>query len=170
MNAELKMTGVDYNLVSAIFFVTYCCFREYPFLMYRGATTDISEVPCNAIFQRYFINRPSIWITILTLSWGIIMTCHGFVKSTNGLLAVRILMGIPEAGFFPGAVLLVSTWYPRNMTGQRVSLFYVSSALAGAASGLLAFAIAKMNGIGGYAGWRWIFIMGERGLPAKDGE
>lgn len=61
-----------------------------------------------------------------------------------------------RAGFFPGAVYTVSRWYLPNETQLRISLFYVSSALSGAISGLLAFAIAKMDGIAGVAGWKWI--------------
>lgn len=64
-----------------------------------------------------------------------------------------------RAGFFPAAVFTISRWYLPNETQARVALFYTSSALAGAFSGLLAFAIAKMDGIAGVAGWRWIFII-----------
>ncbi|WVW85876.1 hypothetical protein I302_107914 [Kwoniella bestiolae CBS 10118] len=140
---DLNLTGVQYNVVSSIFFATYCLF----------------QVPSNTILQSYFPTRPSLWIAILTLSWGIIMTCHGVVQSYSGLIVVRVLMGIPEAGFFPGAVLICSKWYPRSIMASRVSLFYTASALAGAVSGLLAFGIAKMAGVGGYNGWRWIFIL-----------
>ncbi|WWC85390.1 uncharacterized protein L201_000253 [Kwoniella dendrophila CBS 6074] len=119
---DLKLTGVQYNLVSSIFFVPYCLF----------------QVPSNMILQNYFPNKPSMWITVLTLSWGMIMTCHGVVQSYSGLLVVRILMGIPEAGFFPGALLICSRWYPRSILAARISLFYTASALAGAVSGLLA--------------------------------
>lgn len=62
----------------------------------------------------------------------------------------------PRAGFFPGAVYTVGRWYLPNETQLRISLFYVSSAMSGAVSGLLAFAIAKMDGIAGVAGWKWI--------------
>ncbi|TXT13282.1 hypothetical protein VHUM_00649 [Vanrija humicola] len=87
------------------------------------------------------------------------MTCHGFVKNFSQLMVVRILLGVTEAGFFPGAVLICSTWYPRHMLQVRIAIFYTASALAGAFSGLLAFALAKMHGLGGYAGWSWIFII-----------
>jgi hypothetical protein len=73
-----------------------------------------------------------------------------------------------RAGFFPGAVYLISTWYLPNETQVRIALFYSSSALAGAFSGLLAFAITKMNGLGGIAGWRWIFIV-EGGISILGG-
>lgn len=68
-----------------------------------------------------------------------------------------------RSGFFPAAVFLISRWYMPNETQVRIALFYSASALSGAFSGLLAFAIAKMDGVAGLEGWRWIFILeGER--------
>ncbi|OAA77210.1 Major facilitator superfamily domain, general substrate transporter [Akanthomyces lecanii RCEF 1005] len=87
------------------------------------------------------------------------MTLTGVVQNFGGLIACRFLLGAFEAGFFPAAVFIVSHWYLPNETQVRVALFYTSSALAGAFSGLLAFAIAKMDGLAGLAGWRWIFIV-----------
>lgn len=87
------------------------------------------------------------------------MTLHGVVQNFGGILAVRLLLGVFEAGFFPGAVYLCTFWYmPRDLS-QRLSWFYCTSALSGAFSGLLAAAIAKMDGVGGYEGWRWIFLL-----------
>lgn len=64
-----------------------------------------------------------------------------------------------KAGFFPGAVFLVSSWYPRYELQQRLAIFYTASAFSGALSGLLAFAIARMDGVRGLEGWRWIFLI-----------
>lgn len=66
---------------------------------------------------------------------------------------------VHRAGFFPGAVYLVSCWYMPDGVATRVSIFYCASSLSGAFSGLLAAAISKMSGLGGYAGWRWIFLI-----------
>jgi MFS family permease len=65
----------------------------------------------------------------------------------------------PQAGFFPGAVYLVTQWYPPNVIQQRLALLYTASAISGAFSGLLAYAISNMDGLSGVAGWRWIFIL-----------
>lgn len=89
------------------------------------------------------------------------MMSHGFVKNFSQLMVVRILLGVTEAGFFPAAVYCCATWYPRHMLQVRIAIFYTASAMAGAFSGLLAFALAKMDGIGGYRGWSWIFIIGK---------
>ena len=87
------------------------------------------------------------------------MTMHGVVTNYAGLLALRILLGVFEAGFFPGAVFLCSQWYlPRDLAA-RISWFYCFSALSGAFSGMAAAGIAQMDGVGGYQGWRWIFLI-----------
>lgn len=85
--------------------------------------------------------------------------CQGFVQGYRGLLATRILMGVPEAGFFPAAAFLLTTFYCRFEVQTRLGVFYAAASLAGAFSGLLAFGIQHMEGVGGLAGWRWIFIL-----------
>ncbi|KAH8897882.1 permease of the major facilitator superfamily [Thozetella sp. PMI_491] len=141
LEKSLNMSGTDYNVASMVFFVSYI----------------ICEVPSNAILVKF--TRPSVYIGILVTAWGIIMTCSGVVKSFGGLVATRFLLGVFEAGFFPGAVFLISQWYPPHMTQVRMSIMYAAAAVSGAFSGLLAAGIARMDGTGGYEGWRWIFII-----------
>jgi MFS family permease len=81
------------------------------------------------------------------------------VQNYEGLLVARIFLGVTEAGFFPAATYLISDWYCRFEVQTRMAIFYTAASLAGAFSGLLAFAIQKMDGVGGVAGWRWIFIL-----------
>ncbi|BCS29278.1 uncharacterized protein APUU_70848A [Aspergillus puulaauensis] len=138
---SLDMSGADYNIALAIFFVPYVLF----------------EVPSNILLARF--KKPSVYLSILVLGWGTVMTLTGVVQNFSSLCAVRFLLGVFEAGFFPGAVWLISQWYLPHETQTRIAIFYTASALAGAFSGLLAFGLAKMNGVGGYAGWRWIFII-----------
>lgn len=87
------------------------------------------------------------------------MTFTGLVHNFTGLMICRVLLGVAEAGFFPGAVYLITRWYAARQLQFRIALFYCASALSGAFSGLLAFAIAKMDGVGGKAGWAWIFLL-----------
>ncbi|EMR69450.1 putative major facilitator superfamily transporter protein [Eutypa lata UCREL1] len=75
------------------------------------------------------------------------------------MVACRVFLGLCEAGLFPGAVFLVSSWYPRHELQQRLALFYTASAFSGALSGLLAYAIADMDGMRGIRGWQWIFLL-----------
>lgn len=83
----------------------------------------------------------------------------GLTSSYRGLLAARFFLGVCESGFFPGATYLLTLWYLRYEVQQRMAVFYVAASLSGAFSGLLAFAIEKMKGIGGKDGWQWIFIL-----------
>jgi MFS family permease len=79
----------------------------------------------------------------------------GLVQNTEGLIGCRVLLGIFEAGIVPGCIYLISMYYKRYEVQWRMSLFFSASILAGAFSGLLAFAIAKMKGVGGFEAWRW---------------
>ncbi|KAK7529842.1 major facilitator superfamily domain-containing protein [Phyllosticta citribraziliensis] len=141
MTEDLHLRGLEYNIVVAIFFI--------PFIL--------CEVPSNMILYKFA--RPSIYIGSIVLAWGTIMTLTGIVQNYAGLLAIRFLLGIFEAGFLPGAILIISNWYLPNETQVRIALLYTSAATGGAFSGLLAFAIANMSGVAGLRGWRWIFII-----------
>ncbi|KAH8177287.1 major facilitator superfamily protein [Sarocladium implicatum] len=141
IDKDLGISGIEWNVVLSLFFVPYI----------------LLEVPSNVILKKFM--RPSIYLGILVTTWGIIMTLHGVVQNFGGLLAVRLLLGIFEAGFFPGAVYLCTFWYMPQDLASRISWFYCMSALSGAFSGLLAAGIAKMDGAGGLEGWRWIFII-----------
>lgn len=79
----------------------------------------------------------------------------GLVHNTEGLIGCRVLLGIFEAGIVPGCIYLISMYYKRYEVQWRMSLFFSASILAGAFSGLLAFAIANMGGVGGLESWRW---------------
>ncbi|KAK7994533.1 hypothetical protein PG991_016121 [Apiospora marii] len=140
MDKDLGLTGNQYNIASTIFFIPYIIF----------------EIPSNIVLKRL---RPSIWLSILVISWGIVMTLMGVVQNFQGMAACRVFLGLCEAGFFPGAVFIVSSWYPRHELQQRLALFYTASAFSGALSGLLAFAIASLDGARGIRGWRWIFLI-----------
>ncbi|KAB8221902.1 hypothetical protein BDV33DRAFT_201903 [Aspergillus novoparasiticus] len=94
--------------------------------------------------------RPSIWIGAMMLAWGTIMSLMGIVQHFSG---ARAALGAAEAGFFPTSSYLLTIWY------RRLELQSRASSTAGAFSGLLGFALQKMNGIGGLAGWRWIFLI-----------
>jgi len=102
---------------------------------------------------------PSFWLSIIMLSWGIAMTCMGFVHNFAGLLVVRMALGIAEGGLFPGVTWYITLWYRRHECGLRMAYFFSAATLAGAFGGLLARAISELNGKGGRPGWAWIFII-----------
>ncbi|KAH6607284.1 MFS permease [Trichoderma cornu-damae] len=127
LQEDLNMSPSQYNLCLTIFFFTYAAF----------------EVPSNLLLKKL---RPSRWLPLIMVCWGIVVTLTGLVQSFHGLLAARLFLGVMEVGLFLGVAL-------------RQALFFSAASAAGAFSGLLAFAISKMDGVGGLAGWRWIFIL-----------
>jgi len=134
------MTSDQYNMCLTVFFFTYAAF----------------EVPSNLLLKKL---RPSRWLPTIMVAWGIVMTLMGIVRGYSGLLAARIFLGVTEAGLFPGVAYYLTMWYTRGELQLRQAMFFSAASIAGAFSGLLAFAIAKMDGIGGLEGWRWIFIL-----------
>ncbi|CAG9990003.1 unnamed protein product [Clonostachys byssicola] len=141
LSKDLDLTGVQYNTALGILFVTYITF----------------EVPSNMILKRF--TKPSQYMAFIVISWGMVMTFTGVVQNYAGLVVCRLLLGLFEAGFFPAAVYILTQWYMPQELATRLSYMYLTSAVAGAFSGLLAAGIAEMDGIGGYEGWRWIFIL-----------
>lgn len=134
------MVGNDYNVALLVFFIPYILF----------------EVPSNILIKRL---APSTYLSAIMVLWGIATIGQGLITTQGGLIAMRVLVGLFEAGLFPGCVYLISMYYKRYELQWRLSLFFSASIVAGAFGGLFAFALAKMDGIAGYGGWRWIFII-----------
>ncbi|KAK2735623.1 hypothetical protein FQN57_001169 [Myotisia sp. PD_48] len=133
LEADLNMINHDYNLALFIFFIPYI----------------LCEVPSNLILKKI---APSTWLSSIIAAWGV-------TSSFRGLVACRFLLGVFEAGFVPGCIYLISMYYKRHELQKRINFFFSASIVAGAVSGFLAYAIAGMRGVGGYNGWRWIFII-----------
>ncbi|KAH8904692.1 MFS general substrate transporter [Coniochaeta sp. PMI_546] len=140
LQEDLGMSPDQYNWCLTVFFFTYAAF----------------EVPSNLLLKKL---RPSRWLPLIMVAWGTVMTLMGIVQSYHGLLVARLFLGVTEAGLFPGVAYYLTMWYCRHEIQFRQALFFSAASIAGAFSGLLAFGISKMDGVGGYAGWRWIFIL-----------
>lgn len=115
------------------------------------------EIPSNLLIARV---RPSLYLSGLAFIWGAIAACMGAVNNWQALAAVRFCLGIVEAGFAPGVIFYLSSWYKRYEVASRFAIFYTGSAVSGAFSGLLAGLITRyLDGALGIAGWRWLFII-----------
>ncbi|KAI0160235.1 MFS general substrate transporter [Xylariaceae sp. FL1272] len=116
------------------------------------------EVPSNIMLKRL---RPSRWLPFIMVVWGAVVrkTLMGIVQNFQGLLATRLFLGVAEAGLYPGCAYYLTMWYCRREIQQRQAAFFSAASIAGAFSGLLAYAISKLDGVGGLAGWRWISIL-----------
>lgn len=137
---DLKMTGNQYLTGLTLYFIGYVLF----------------EIPCNIVLKR---TTPKFWLPTLTVVWGIVATLMGVTQNLAGFFAVRFFLGVAESGLFPGVVYYLSMWYKREERQYRISLFFSCASLAGAFGGILAYGIAHMRNVGGYKGWRWIFIL-----------
>ncbi|KAE8452480.1 hypothetical protein EG329_000382 [Mollisiaceae sp. DMI_Dod_QoI] len=137
---DLNLKNVEFNTALTIFFVPYIVF----------------EIPSNIFLKRL---TPRIWLSTCMFFFGLVSICQGLVSSYGGLLTTRFFLGLFEAGMFPGCFYLIGMWYQRSEAQRRYSFFFSSTTLAGAFGGLLASAIGKMDGMRGYHGWRWIFIL-----------
>ncbi|KAL7775455.1 hypothetical protein CFE70_009298 [Pyrenophora teres f. teres 0-1] len=143
LTEDLEMIGPNayhYNIALFIFFVPYVLF----------------EVPSNLVLKKL---KPSTWLSLIMTLWGLSTIGMGLITNFEGLVAMRVLLGFFEAGLFPGCVYLISMYYKRYELQWRLTLFFSASIIAGAFGGLLAFAIAKMDGVAGYRAYRWIFII-----------
>lgn len=100
---------------------------------------------------------PRVLMTGLCVVWSLTTVFSGFITSIGGLYAARLVLGACEGGLFPGLNLYLTMVYKREEQARRVSYLFVCTALSGAFGGLLAYLILKMDGAGGYAGWRWVY-------------
>ncbi len=140
LTTSLHITSGQYNACLSIFFVSYALF----------------EPITNILLKRL---RPSVFIPIIMVLWGICMVCMGLTHNFQGMMAARFFLGLAEAGLFPGINYYLSCWYRRSEFGIRAAIFFSAAAVSGSFGGLLAAAIGQMKGIGGKAGWAWIFIL-----------
>ncbi|KAL7652324.1 hypothetical protein ACMYSQ_009617 [Aspergillus niger] len=141
MTKDLQLgVGTRYSVVILVFFIPYVVFQP----------------PMTVIIRKV---GPTLFLGTLVISWGAILVGMGFVKNWKQMVAIRVLLGALEAGYFPGCVYLLSSWYARYDIQKRYSVFYLIGCVASALAGVLAFGLMQMGGIQGISGWRWIFIM-----------
>ncbi|KAJ3534006.1 hypothetical protein NM208_g7729 [Fusarium decemcellulare] len=140
MEADLNMKNNDFQLSVSVLFITYCLF----------------ESPSNLIIKRL---QPARYLAGLTLCWGITATFSAWVNNLGALIACRLLLGVFEAGFFPGVVLYLSMFYGRRSLALRIAYFFSTAAISGVAGGLVAYGISFMDGALGWRAWRWVILI-----------
>ncbi|KAK7716234.1 hypothetical protein SLS64_003386 [Diaporthe eres] len=138
---DLGLVGNQFNVAVAILNVGYM----------------LMQVPSNMILTRV---RPSLYISIWVLVWSVISASTAAARNYSQLIVIRFFLGIVEAPFFPGALFLLSSWYPRRQLALRTAVLYSGLILATAFSGLIAAGIFEgLDGVHGIKGWRWLFIL-----------
>ncbi|OJT03631.1 High-affinity nicotinic acid transporter [Trametes pubescens] len=137
---QLDLTGQKYNIALTMYYLAYLLFN----------------IPANLVLKKF---RPSRWLPGIALTWGMVATLQGLVKTYPQLVGVRVCLGMAESGLAPGIYYLLTLWYPRHMLQWRFGLFWGGATFSGAFSGLLAYGVSFMSGTGGLLGWSWIFII-----------
>ncbi|CUS09223.1 unnamed protein product [Tuber aestivum] len=141
MMSDLKLNvGDRFSIALLMFFIPYFLF----------------ELPSNIILRRV---GAAVWLGSIALAWGSVTIGMGFIKDWRILVFCRVLLGLFEAGFFPGSIYLISSWYVRYEVQKRLAGFYLLSVFIGGFTSLLSYGLMHMNGIQGLAGWRWILII-----------
>ncbi|WP_433984002.1 MFS transporter [Tunturiibacter empetritectus] len=118
------------------------------------------DLPSNLMLTRV---GARIWIARIMISWGVISTCMMFMHSKESFYVLRFLLGVSEAGFFPGMIIYLTYWFPTQERARAVAKFMTATSLAGVVGGPLSSYLLKLDGVGGLAGWQWLFV--SEGVP-----
>ncbi len=140
MSKDLGLSAAAFGGAAGIFFIAYFFF----------------EVPSNMALDRF---GARIWIARIMFTWGLITGAQAFVQGELSLNLIRLLLGVAEAGFFPGIIFFLTLWFPAAYRARIVGLFMfaipISTVIGAPISGL----ILNMDGVGGFHGWQWMFII-----------
>jgi ACS family tartrate transporter-like MFS transporter len=145
MNKQIGLSAAAYAFGASIFFVGYALF----------------EVPSNIILARVGARR---WIARIAITWGILSCAMVLARGEWSFYALRFLLGVAEAGYFPGIVFYLSHWYPERRRARAISRFMIGIPLASIIGGPLGGRLLGLDGHFGIAGWQWLFLV--EGLPA----
>jgi MFS transporter, ACS family, tartrate transporter len=144
MKRQLGFSDTVYGTGAAIFFLGYALF----------------DMPSSLMVQRV---GTRLWIARIMISWGLIAALMAFVRTPGSFYAMRFLLGVGEAGFVPGMVLYLTSWFPSHERARAIAKFMTATSLAGVVGGPLSSALLKLDGVVGLSGWQWLFLA--EGVP-----
>jgi len=139
METDLGIGAAAYGLGAGLFFIGYALF----------------EVPSNILLQRF---GAKVWLTRIMFTWGLVATAMAFVQNETWFYILRFLLGVAEAGFFPGVVYYFTKWLPAGERGKAMAIFLSGSAIASIISGPLSGMLLQIDGLG-MKGWQWMFFI-----------
>jgi ACS family tartrate transporter-like MFS transporter len=145
MNQDVGLSSFVYGLGAGIFFIGYALF----------------EVPSNIVLERVGARR---WIARIMLTWGIISGMMALTVGPASFLTLRFLLGVAEAGFFPGIIFYLTSWFPVAYRARVISTLFIAVPVSNAIASVISGAILEMEGILGLHGWQWLFIL--EAMPA----
>ena len=144
MNADLHFSYTVFSIGAGIFFLSYAA----------------CEIPSNLLLYRVGARR---WLARIMLTWGLLAMAMLFVRTPLQFYAMRFLLGMAEAGFFPGILYYLTQWFPSNLRARTISRFYIALPLSAVFMGAIAGSLFHLNGLLGLRGWQWLFLV--EGLP-----
>ena len=145
MNKDIGLSPAVYGFGAGIFFWGYFLF----------------EVPSNIILHKV---GARIWIARVMITWGIVSAAMAFVQGPTSFYVLRFLLGVAEAGFFPGIILYLSYWFPARQRAAVTALFMAAAPLSTVLGSPVSGALLEMDGLLGFKGWQWLFVL--EALPA----
>ncbi|TIH38731.1 MFS transporter [Subtercola vilae] len=140
MNTDLGLTAAQFGFASGVFFIGYI----------------LLEVPSNVALVRFGARR---WLARIMVSWGIVAALFTWVQNFEQLTVLRFLLGVAEAGFFPGAILFLSLWVPSKHRSKILALFYIAQPLTSVIGAPLAGVLLQTHGVFGLEGWRFMYLV-----------
>lgn len=140
LNVDLGISDAVFALGAGIFIVSYALF----------------EIPSNLILYRVGAQR---WMTRIMVTWGLISAGMAFVVGPTSFCVMRLLLGIAEAGFFPGVMLYLTFWFPQRFRAKILGLLYIGYPMAMVAGNPLSGLLFHLSGLWGFAGWQWMFVV-----------
>ncbi|MFF3498025.1 MFS transporter [Streptomyces sp. NPDC003247] len=140
LRADVGLSAAAFGLGAGVFFLAYALF----------------EVPSALLMERF---GAKVWLTRIMISWGVVATAMAFVDSAGMFYALRFLLGVAEAGFFPAVILYLTRWLPDSHRGRATSVFLMGSGTATVVVGPVSGALMEMHGVWGHAGWQWMFFV-----------
>ncbi|MEB0208503.1 MFS transporter [Pseudomonas sp. CCC3.1] len=145
LDVDLGISAAAYGLGAGLFFLTY----------------SLSEIPSNLIMHKV---GARFWIARIMVTWGLISAAMAFVQGETSFYVLRLLLGIAEAGLFPGVMLYLTYWFNREQRARATGYFLLGVCFANIIGGPLGAALMRMDGMLGWHGWQWMFML--EGLPA----
>jgi ACS family tartrate transporter-like MFS transporter len=145
LQRDLGLSATAYGVAAGLFFLGYC----------------VCEVPSNIILERIGARR---WIARIMITWGLVAMATMFVRDARTFMIARVLLGVAEAGFFPGIVLFFTYWFPASERARTGAWFMTASPIAVIVGAPLSTWIMRLDGASGLHGWQWLFLI--EGVPA----
>ncbi len=140
MNQQLGLTPSQFGLAAGIFFLSYSTF----------------EIPSNLLLYRVGARR---WLARIMISWGLVSAAMAFVVGPNSFYGLRFLLGVMEAGFFPGVTFFLAAWFPTQYRTRMLAWFLVGIPLSSLIGTPVCSMLLQMDGIWGFHGWQWMFLL-----------